>query len=359
MIGAATAIRWDDAWGIVLAAGAGAAGAVVCGIAALPLIGAHAAGALAIAVAPALALVVMRAAVSRAAAAFAVLDGLLAHGSDHALRLDTAGTIVADCDMRLATIGDPPQRLTGCALVDLFDPSAQAEVADRIAAAVAGRCAALDCAPMAFGLLPLRWANLRLVPIPARGGGGVLALLRDVSAAVELAAACDTALLIDPLTGLGNRQAFLQALENCCAGAETGCIVLLAIDHLAAINHRHGSIAGDTVLCALAREALAHVRIGDAVMRIGGQHFGVILPAADPRGASQVAARIVAAFGGSARAVGDCIVRATVSAGVAPWHATAAETLRHAERALLAAQARGRDRVEVAAMVRQVEAPRW
>lgn len=187
----------------------------------------------------------------------------------------------------------------------------------------------------------------------------VIALLRDVSVTVDLAAACDDAWLVDPLTGLGNRHAFLHQLEAHCAGADSGCVALLAIDHLAAINHRHGPAAGDAVLCALAREASAHIRSSDAVMRIGGQRFGVILPGADPHGASQVTARIVAAFGGSARAVGDCIVRATVSAGVAPWRADAGDTLRQAERALLAAQARGRDRVETAAPPRLTEGTRW
>jgi diguanylate cyclase (GGDEF)-like protein len=158
---------------------------------------------------------------------------------------------------------------------------------------------------------------------------------------------------LDALTGLPNRQAFLHAVDIACSSGDAGFVALFDIDGLDAINDRHGDATGDAVLRAFAAEAADLVRAGDSLSRISGSTFAVILPTDDIARAEKVAARLIAKFGGAARAMGNAIVLATASAGIAPWRDSAAETIRDAEGALLIAKSRDHDRFEMAGAARR------
>jgi diguanylate cyclase (GGDEF)-like protein len=84
----------------------------------------------------------------------------------------------------------------------------------------------------------------------------------------------------DPLTGLPNRQAFIEALDDMLArdGAhdrETA-VMLVDIDHFMQVNDALGQEGGDHVLSAVA-ERLATGCSGGVVARLGGDTFGVII----------------------------------------------------------------------------------
>lgn len=165
MIRGSAIFRSESALSSALSAALGAAGGIVTGFAVVPFAGIIAGCALAVLAAPVLALGAAIATRPRDKAT--LLDSLLAHGSDHVFRLDRKGLIVADCDRRLTLAEDRQARLTGRSLAALFDESVQAQVVDRIAAAVGGKASTLDTVPMGLVVLPMRWATLRLVP--ARG----------------------------------------------------------------------------------------------------------------------------------------------------------------------------------------------
>ncbi|MDJ0942964.1 MAG: GGDEF domain-containing protein [Kiloniellales bacterium] len=85
----------------------------------------------------------------------------------------------------------------------------------------------------------------------------------------------------DELTGLLNRRGFHLALGAALARAqrhgETGILVLCDLDRFKAINDRHGHLAGDRVLCSVAALLRKEIRRSDAVARIGGDEFAILM----------------------------------------------------------------------------------
>ncbi|MFC0082676.1 GGDEF domain-containing protein, partial [Aciditerrimonas ferrireducens] len=99
----------------------------------------------------------------------------------------------------------------------------------------------------------------------------------------------------DPLTGVGNRRAFERAVAVAVADAartsRTLGLLLVDLDGLKVVNDRLGHAAGDEALRRLAKALRAASRAGDAVFRVGGDEFAVLLDGAGPRAAEAVAAR--------------------------------------------------------------------
>jgi diguanylate cyclase (GGDEF)-like protein len=85
----------------------------------------------------------------------------------------------------------------------------------------------------------------------------------------------------DALTPLLNRRAFMRELARgqAYAGRYGGplSLVYFDLDGLKAINDRFGHAAGDAALKAVAERLAGHVRASDAVGRIGGDEFAVML----------------------------------------------------------------------------------
>lgn len=77
----------------------------------------------------------------------------------------------------------------------------------------------------------------------------------------------------DPLTGLGNRNCFLQWLQETAAGGAPFAIVFLDLDNFKMINDTHGHWRGDEVLQAVATR-LQEVATSETLLaRIGGDEF--------------------------------------------------------------------------------------
>ena len=156
----------------------------------------------------------------------------------------------------------------------------------------------------------------------------------------------------DALTNLPNHGAIVAQADAALAGAtargEALSIFFFDIDHFKGINDTHGHQAGDRVLAALARRAVAALRHGDTVGRYGGEEFLAILPATDAA-AVAVAERLRRAVADAPFALPDgtaCAV--TVSVGVATSGDGAdnrAVLLHAADLALYRAKAAGRDQV--------------
>ena len=85
----------------------------------------------------------------------------------------------------------------------------------------------------------------------------------------------------DPLVPILNRRAFLRELTRIMAFSERyevqASLVYLDLDNLKQINDEHGHAAGDAALNHVATLLEKNVRASDAVGRLGGDEFGVIL----------------------------------------------------------------------------------
>jgi diguanylate cyclase (GGDEF)-like protein len=98
----------------------------------------------------------------------------------------------------------------------------------------------------------------------------------------------------DPLTGLANRRAFEQALDQRLAGdaPETFAMLMLDVDGLKQVNDARGHAAGDAVLKRVASVLTAGLREADLATRWGGDEFLLLMRASDQVGALSLARRI-------------------------------------------------------------------
>ena len=93
----------------------------------------------------------------------------------------------------------------------------------------------------------------------------------------------------DPLTGCFNRR-YLAELTPGQSG-RWGCIVF-DLDHFKHVNDTHGHARGDEVLVAMAAFLHSHVRPQDAVIRLGGDEFLVLLRGAEEELTRNVVSRL-------------------------------------------------------------------
>ncbi len=160
--------------------------------------------------------------------------------------------------------------------------------------------------------------------------------------------------LTDALTGIGNRNALELTLDREVSivrrhGGQTS-VALIDADHFKRVNDTHGHLTGDRVLKTLVKEIIAAARKTDLLFRFGGEEFVLLLDNTDEVGAAVIAERIRAAvaeadFSGLGLESG-----VTVSVGTATLtDADSPESLlARADRALYAAKAAGRNRVQAA-----------
>ncbi|MNO66988.1 Response regulator PleD [compost metagenome] len=158
--------------------------------------------------------------------------------------------------------------------------------------------------------------------------------------------------LTDPLTGLPNRAALDERLEQEVArwqryGGEL-LLAVLDVDHFKRINDDFGHLAGDKVLKIIASELSRRLRKTDFIARYGGEEFVILLPSTPLENGQKLVEALreaVAAcpfhFRGEPLAI-------TCSAGLARFNAgDRSETVfERADQALYRAKRAGRNRLE-------------
>jgi diguanylate cyclase (GGDEF)-like protein len=97
----------------------------------------------------------------------------------------------------------------------------------------------------------------------------------------------------DALTGALNRHFLRQVDQELAVDPDRKCGCLFVdIDHFKIYNDRLGHVEGDEVLKRMARFLMRSVRVEEAVIRIGGDEFVVILHDTDAAETKLVADRL-------------------------------------------------------------------
>src|SRR5271170_6902493 len=164
-----------------------------------------------------------------------------------------------------------------------------------------------------------------------------------------------TAALVDPLTGVSNRRAFLQdgeaQLKRQATDPRPTAVMLLDLDNFKSINDRFGHAIGDRVLQLFAQIGNGCVRRMDLFGRLGGEEFAALLVDMTRDRAMAVAEQIRVSFAEAAREVDARPIAATVSIGIVISHDAVLDLsalLAQADHALYRAKDNGRNRVEIA-----------
>jgi diguanylate cyclase (GGDEF)-like protein/PAS domain S-box-containing protein len=153
----------------------------------------------------------------------------------------------------------------------------------------------------------------------------------------------------DALTGLPNRSAFMERLDQLMAAPREAshelALLFIDLDHFKRVNDSLGHLVGDALLKTVASRITAGLRASDLVARFGGDEFMVLLPGTSQREhIEEVADKLLRAIEVPVEVEGQSI-SVTPSIGIALYPddaQTPAELIKHADTAMYSAKARGR-----------------
>jgi diguanylate cyclase (GGDEF)-like protein/PAS domain S-box-containing protein len=196
------------------------------------------------------------------------------------------------------------------------------------------------------------WGQILVCVLREDAGGvsGYSVVIRDTSERRVTTDNLERLLTTDHLTGAHNRAHFIEVAEAEIARAKRHArplsLVMLDADHFKTINDTAGHKAGDEVLKRLVAEAKGILRPSDAVGRLGGEEFALLLPQTLAQEAVVVAQRLRALVERSPVAYDGLSLKVTISLGVASLSGPNDDLdglLEAADRALYEAKRSGRN----------------
>ncbi len=152
----------------------------------------------------------------------------------------------------------------------------------------------------------------------------------------------------DPLTGLFNRRAFDEQLEQELAqihrGRAPGSLMMIDLDYFKRINDEAGHHKGDRVLTRFSELCRSLFRQGDTLARWGGEEFMILLPETGTKDAEVVASRLHQQLSDDPLHEPGQQTPLTVSIGIIPLGRVddSVQALREVDAALYLAKDRGR-----------------
>ena len=157
----------------------------------------------------------------------------------------------------------------------------------------------------------------------------------------------------DFLTGLFNRRHLNDVLPGMLALAERDrqplAVAMIDLDYFKAVNDRLGHDAGDRLLTEFGSVLTRRMRKSDVACRYGGEEFCLVLPRTDAPGAARKINALLKHWRAASFDIGTVTLGGlSFSAGVADSRiapASAAQLIKSADDALLAAKDAGRGRV--------------
>jgi diguanylate cyclase (GGDEF)-like protein len=119
-----------------------------------------------------------------------------------------------------------------------------------------------------------------ILPGPSLGSPRCLLSVVDRTVEVQAERTLRAEMLRDSLTGLPNRLAFSEAIEQ--AGSKVSrdlehAVLVVDLLRFSRINESMGGLAGDELLITFARRLILALRAGDVLARTGGNEFGILV----------------------------------------------------------------------------------
>lgn len=193
---------------------------------------------------------------------------------------------------------------------------------------------------------------------PIREGNGLVVgrvlVFRDVTETRNLRHQISWHARHDALTGLYNRAALAERLTHATFVARNTqqllAVCMLDLDHFQTINDAHGTRFGDRLLKEVARRLEAFITPRDAVARMGGDEFVLLLGEQPDVPTIEARLAVLRLQLNAPYAIADRKVNATVSIGVALFpldNANPDTLLRHADQAMCQAKSFGRNQLHV------------
>ncbi len=143
------------------------------------------------------------------------------------------------------------------------------------------------------------WVSLSATRFSAGAEPGkVYAMYQDISARKRAEEDLRALLMVDELTGLPNRRAFItlseQRLKLAIRMERDVLMIFIDVDHLKRINDTWGHLAGDRALIDTARVLKESCREADIIARLGGDEFVALMTVDSDQTAELVCERIKA-----------------------------------------------------------------
>lgn len=271
--------------------------------------------------------------------------------------VDDVGTIVYCSSRSEEMLGRSPSELVGRALseTDLLPIGANDVEAIRVAAETTGRWQGdVDLRRKDGSIVPVQLVLERLDDDEI-GFRGTVGISFDITARRKLEEHLDFQAGHDALTGLLNRQRFVQLLERALVDADDRgrhvAVFFVDLDDFKTVNDRIGHAAGDALLGAVATRLRATLPRECVAARFGGDEFVFYLPDLDDVGPAVASAcDLLDALTrpvGSGSGADALVVSGSVGIALSNQGAQAEELLRRADLAMYAAKDGGKNRVEV------------
>ena len=147
----------------------------------------------------------------------------------------------------------------------------------------------------------------------------------------------------DSLTGLANRRAAEEVLNNLMAVDSAFAVVMADLDSFKRLNDTQGHESGDRALKLFADTALGVVRDRDHVVRWGGEEFALLLPGANAERAAEVVGRLRAALAQAHLVSGTPVFTASFGISDSTMTRERETLIRIADEALYRSKQAGRD----------------
>lgn len=182
-----------------------------------------------------------------------------------------------------------------------------------------------------------------------------ICLIRDRTSELESIRKIEHLAYFDQLTGLANRQRFMEQLTHtvsvCGRTKNWASMIFVDLDNFKMLNDSQGHEAGDLLLAELAKRLKNTLRRSDLVARFGGDEFLVLLENLEDKSdtaanyAAMIANKILGVFQ-QHFSIGGRTVQATASLGVVIFNSddlSAEQLLAHADLAMYSAKEAGRN----------------